>query len=284
VVRAEGGTDLLRAAAVSLGALGVLSEVTLRCVPAFVLHADERPMRLDEVLDGFDELMAGNDHAEFHWFPNTRVALTKRNNRVPVDDDPLPSWRGWLDDELLANTVYGAVCRVGRTLPALVPAINRLATRTLSARRYTGRSDRVFCSPRRVRFVEMEYALPRAAFREAFAELRRVLARLPFPVAVPVEVRVVAADECWLSTAYRRDSVYLAVHQYVGMPYRPYFAAVEEICTALDGRPHWGKLHGRDAAALRCAYPRLPRFTALRDELDPERRFANGYLRRVLGP
>ena len=83
VVRADAGSDLLAAAAVSMGALGVVSEVTLRCVPAFVLHADERAIRLDDVLDGFDELMAGNDHAEFHWFPDTRVALTKRNNRVP---------------------------------------------------------------------------------------------------------------------------------------------------------------------------------------------------------
>ncbi len=283
VVRAEAGSDLLAAAAVSMGALGVVSEVTLRCVPAFVLHADERPMPLEAVLEGFDELMAGNDHAEFHWFPGTRVALTKRNNRVPVDDEPLPTWRGWLDDELLANTAYGAMCRTGRTVPRLVPAMNRLASRALTARRYTARSDRVFCSPRRVRFVEMEYALPRAAIHEAFGVLRKILAQLPFPVAIPVEVRVAAADDCWLSTAYRRDTVYLAVHQYVGMPYRPFFAAVEELCTALDGRPHWGKLHGRDAVSLRAAYPRLARFGALRDRLDPERRFANGYTHRVLG-
>ncbi len=161
--------------------------------------------------------------------------------------------------------------------------MNRFASRALAPRRYTARSDRVFCSSRQVRFVEMEYALPRAAFHEAFSGLRRVLAPLPFPVAVPVEVRVAAADECWLSTAYQRDTVYLAVHQYVGMPYRPYFAAVEEICMALDGRPHLGKLHGRDAESLRGACPRLARFAACRDELDPKRRFANDYTRRVIG-
>ncbi|WP_213451534.1 D-arabinono-1,4-lactone oxidase [Rhizomonospora bruguierae] len=275
--------DVFAAARVGLGALGVLTSVTLRCVDAFTLRADERPLPLADVLAGLDEHVAGNDHAEFYWFPYTERVQLKRNNRVPADDRPLSPARRWLDDELLSNTVFGGACRLGRAVPALAPAIHAVSARALSARTYTGRSDRVFCTSRRVRFVEMEYGLPRAALRQAFAGLRRVVEALPFKVLFPVEVRFTAADDIWLSHGYGRDSAYIAIHQYVGAPYEPYFRAFERVAQDLDGRPHWGKLHYRDAASLAPAYPRFADFLAVRDKLDPDRRFANAYTGRVLG-
>lgn len=129
----------------------------------------------------------------------------------------------------------------------------------------------------------MEYALPRAAAVAALGELKALVERSDFKVSFPVEVRTAPADDIPLSTASGRDTVYLAVHMYRGTPYGAYFAAAERIMTAHEGRPHWGKLHTRDAAYLADAYPRFGEFTALRDRLDPERRFANAYLRRVLG-
>jgi L-gulonolactone oxidase len=283
VLRCARGDDLFAAAAVSVGALGVLTEVTLDCVDAFVLRAEESPAPLGPVLAALDDEIAGNDHFEFYWFPYTERVQVKRNNRVPVDDRPLPAWRSRLDDELLANSVFGAACRLGRAVPALVPAVSRLSARALTARSYTAPSAAVFCSPRRVRFTEMEYGLPRAALPEAFAALRRIVAGLPFGVQFPVEVRFTAGDELWLSHGYRRDSAYVAVHQYVGAPYEPYFRAFEEVCAGLDGRPHWGKLHWRDAASLAGAYPRFADFAAVRDRLDPQRVFGNAYTRQVLG-
>jgi L-gulonolactone oxidase len=98
-----------------------------------------------------------------------------------------------------------------------------------------------------------------------------------------VEIRFTAADDIWLSHGYQRDSAYIAIHQYVGVEYEPYFRAFEEVTTALGGRPHWGKLHYREAASLREAYPRFDDFVAIRDRLDPDRAFANAYLTRVLG-
>jgi len=241
-------------------------------------------MRLDDVLSSLDEQVATNDHFEFYWFPYTDRAQIKANNRVVSSDRPLPRWRGWLDDEFLSNTVFGGVCRVGRLVPALVPTISGIAARALSARTFTDRSDKVFTSPRRVRFVEMEYGLPRAALAEAFAGLRHVIDSLPSKVVFPVEVRFTAADDIWLSHGYGRDNVYLAIHQFVGMEYEQYFRAFEAVCMPLGGRPHWGKMHWRDAGSLADAYPRFGEFLAVRDDLDPDRIFANAYTRRVLGP
>jgi L-gulonolactone oxidase len=276
--------DVFAAARVGLGALGVITEVTLRCAEAFVLRADERPDRLATVLADLPARIAQNDHFEFYWFPYTDRVQVKRNNRVPADDAPLPRWRGWLDDEFLSNTMFAGVCRFGRAVPAAVPAINAINARALTARAYTGRSDRVFCMPRRVRFVEMEYGLPRAALPDALDALRRIIDGLPFKVQFPVEVRFTAPDDIWLSHGYDRESAYVAIHQYVGAPYEPYFRAFEATCTGLGGRPHWGKMHYRDAGSLRPAYPRFDDFLAVRDRLDPDRHFANAYTDRILGP
>jgi L-gulono-1,4-lactone dehydrogenase len=275
--------DVFAAARVGLGALGVLAEVTLRCVDAFVLHADERPMPLAAVLGELDTMVETNDHFELYWFPYTERVQVKRNNRAPADDHPLARWRAWLDDEFLSNTVFGGVSRLGRRAPFLVPAISAVSARALSPREYTARSDKVFCTPRRVRFVEMEYGIPRAALPVAFDGLRRIVETLPFKVQFPVEIRFTGADDIWLSHGYDRESAYIAVHQYVGVEYEPYFRAFEQVVIPLGGRPHWGKLHYRDAESLRSAYPRFDDFLAVRDRLDPNRVFANPYLDRVLG-
>ncbi|MDT4989715.1 MAG: L-gulono,4-lactone dehydrogenase [Micromonosporaceae bacterium] len=275
--------DVFHAALVNVGALGIVTELTLRCVDAFTLRADERPADVSAVLTDLDSHIAANDHFEFYWFPYTDRAQIKRNNRVPVSDAPLPAWRGWLDDEFLSNRVFAGACRLGRAVPNLVPTITRLSARALTARIYTGPSHEVFCTPRRVRFVETEYALPRAALPEVFAGLRRIVDSLPFKVVFPVEVRFTAADDIWLSHSYGRDSAYIAIHQYVGMPYEPYFRAFGDLAATFAGRPHWGKQHYQDVAYLATVYPRLADFLAVRDGLDPAGRFTNPYLSRVLG-
>jgi FAD-linked oxidoreductase len=275
--------ELFAAARVNIGALGVLSTVTLRCAPAFVLRADERPASLADVWSGLPEHVGANDHFEFYWFPYTDRVQIKRNNRVAAVDAPLAGWRRWLDDDFLSNTVFGAACRIGRAFPAAVPPISRVSARALSARTYTAPSHEVFCTPRRVRFVEMEYGLPRAALREAFDGLRSVVAGLPYKIQFPVEVRFTAADDIWLSHGHGRDNAYIAIHQYAGAPFEEYFRRFEAVTTPLGGRPHWGKMHFRTAESLAQAYPHHADFVALRDKLDPNRLFANAYTERVLG-
>ncbi|MDX6198616.1 MAG: L-gulono,4-lactone dehydrogenase [Actinomycetota bacterium] len=275
--------ELFAAARVGLGALGVISTVTFQAEKAFVLEADERPMPLDEVLDGFFDIVAANEHFEFYWFPHTDIALTKRNNRTSAEVRPLSKAKAFVDDELLSNGVFELTCRLGRRMPALIPRLNRVAARALTARTYIDAAPRVFTSPRRVRFYEMEYAVPRASLPDVFRELRGLPERLGLHVSFPVEVRVAPADDVTLSTASGRESAYIAVHMFKGTSYDPYFREVEKLYQDVGGRPHWGKLHTLDASHLRERYPRFDEFVALRDTLDPERRFTNAYLDRVLG-
>jgi L-gulono-1,4-lactone dehydrogenase len=276
--------ELFEAARVGVGAVGVVTEVTLSCVDAFTLRAEERPERLADVLAGLDEQVASNDHFEFYWFPYTDRVQTKRNNRVSAADRPLPAWRAWLDDSLLSNTVFGAACRMGRAVPRLVPVLSRVEARALSPRLYTAPSYEVFCTPRRVRFVEMEYGLPRAALPEALDALRSIVDSLALRVLFPVEVRFAAGDDVWLSHSFGRDSAYIAIHQYVGMPYEPYFRAFETVAAGLGGRPHWGKMHWLGVDDLRPRYEHFGDFLAVRDRVDPDRVFANPYTDRVFGP
>ncbi|WP_216212538.1 D-arabinono-1,4-lactone oxidase [Amycolatopsis aidingensis] len=278
--------ELFAAARVGLGALGVISSVTLRCEPTFVLAATERPEPLDEVLEGFDTSAEAEDHFEFYWFPYGSRALVKRNNRRPpeAEREPLSGPRRFVDYTLTENLAFGALCRLGRTVPKLVRPLGRLSSSLLSTREYSDLSHRVFVTKRSVRFVESEFAIPRAAVHEVLAELRTLVPKLESPVAFPVEVRVAAADDIWLSTAYDRDTVYIAAHQFLGMPYREYFAAFASIVGAVGGRPHWGKMHDLDAATLRERYPRFDDFLRIRAEVDPQGVFGNPYIDRVLGP
>jgi FAD-linked oxidoreductase len=283
--------ELLRAARVGLGALGVVAEATLRCVPAFRLRGVDATAPLEQTLERFEELSLANDHFEFYVFPHARTALTRTNNRTEEPARPRGRVSAYANDVLLTNHAFGLFCRLGRRMPAQIPRINRLVTRLAGTSHRVDRSDRIFASPRLVRFTEMEYALPRERTVEA---VRRVLELVEsrargngyqdgFAVPFPIEVRTVAADDALLSTAAGRDSGYVAVHMFEGMAWEPYFRAVEAIMDELGGRPHWGKRHFQTAATLSGRYPEWERFQEVRRRLDPEGRFANDYTDRVLG-
>ncbi|MEU8519412.1 D-arabinono-1,4-lactone oxidase [Streptomyces sp. NPDC048577] len=283
----EQGNDeeraLFAAARIGLGALGVITALTFAVEPLFLLNAREEPMTFDRVTSEFDALHAENEHFEFYWFPHTDNCNTKRNNRSAGPAAPTGRFSGWIEDEFLSNGVFQLACSLGRAVPPVIPSVAKISSRALSARTYTDIPYKVFTSPRRVRFMEMEYALPREAAVSALREVKAMIERSPLKVSFPVEVRTAPADDIPLSTASGRETAYVAVHLYKGTPHRAYFTAVERIMTAHGGRPHWGKVHTRDAGHLAEVYPRFAEFTALRDRLDPDRLFANDYLRRVLG-
>ncbi|MBC7591849.1 MAG: FAD-binding protein [Salinibacterium sp.] len=239
--------ELLPAARLGLGSLGVVVDVTLRCVPDFMVRAVEQAEPLEDVLDNWRDRVKAVDHFEFYWFAHTTSALTKSNTRLPADTPRQAQGRlaAWIDDELLPNRLFAALCELGARVPSSTPPLNRLSERLVAAREVTDRWHCVFTSPRRV--------------------------------------RATASDDNWLSTAYGRDTGYIAVHRYVREDPTEYFAAVEAIMRGFDGRPHWGKMHNRAASDLRPAYPRFDDFLAIRDKLDPDRLFANDYLRKVLG-
>ncbi len=276
--------ELYAAARIGLGALGIITAVTLQCEPAFVLHAVEAPADYDDLLEVLG-VLEQHDHFEFYWFPHTRRVLTKVNTRLPIETElqPVGRFRGWLDDEFLSNTVFGGLNRLTTVRPGLIRRTNQLAARALGEREYTDRSYKVFTSSRRVVFREMEYAIPRKSLAYVIDEIDGWIRRSGEQVGFPVEVRMAAADTIALSTAYGRESCYIAVHQYHRRQHEPYFLAVEAIARGVEGRPHWGKLHYRSADELAGVYPRFNEFLAVRDRYDPERRFGNDYLRRVLG-
>ena len=281
----ESDPELFGAARVGLGALGVVTEIELACLPAYRLRAVERPDSLDAVLPRIQEHFDAHRHFELYWFPGTRRVQTKANDLVADDvDEPLAPWRRRLDDELLSNTVFGAANRVLTAVPRAVLPFNAVAARALTERSYTAPSHEVFVTPRTVRFVESEYAVPREAVADVLTDLVAWVERHREPISFPVEVRVAAPDDMWLSTGYERANAYVAVHQYHRGDHRAYFAAFEEIVAAHAGRPHWGKVHGLGAEQLADLYPRHGDFVALRDRLDPERVLTNDYLDRVLGP
>jgi FAD-linked oxidoreductase len=281
---AELEPEVFHAARVGLGALGVVTQVTLQCVPAFNLHHVEQRRRVDGVLEELDDLVDGNEHFEFYWMPHTESCATIANNRT--EDPPVvkSAYKQWRAEVFYPNYFFGAVVAAGRVVPSLVPRLNNLVADGVGTTELTNRSDRILCSTRLVRFVEMEYSVPRARARDAVRGVQDVIERNDLRIGFPIEVRFTAPDDIPLSTAHGRDSCYVAVHVPRGVDFEPYFRGVEGLMNELDGRPHWGKMHYQTAATLAPRYPEWDRFQAVRRKLDPEGRFANAYLDRVLGP
>lgn len=283
---ADENPDVLEMARLGLGALGILTTITFAVEPLFLLEAVERPATFDELVNGFPELVAKHNHVDVHWFPHTEGALLKTNDRIGTElgvAAPLPRWRHALEDDFLQDRVLGAVFIGLELVPAATPATNRLLTRLISQRRYSDIAHRVFVSRRSMVFREMEYALPAEAAMTALREARRLIDSSGWRISYPVEVRFAPGDDLPLSTSYERDTVYLAFHTSRRTDHVAYFTGVERIMKDHGGRPHWGKLHTLDAQELAELYPRFSDFLAMRDRLDPDRVFANSYLRRVLG-
>jgi L-gulono-1,4-lactone dehydrogenase len=282
-ISAAGDPSALEAARLGLGALGLIYSVTVRTVPAFRIGRLDNPKPLDRTLASLDELNRVNDHFEFYVFPHTEVALCRESRRTHEPARPRPAAAVYVQEVMLENWVGGLFALAGRNFPSQAPRLARIASRATGRSRKLDRSYRVYASERRVKFTEMEYGIPREHAAEAVREVLEVAMRPEHRVAFPIEVRFAAADEVMLSAAHRRSTCYIAVHQDRRVDWRPYFAAVEAVMRSYGGRPHWGKRHTQAAETLAGLYPRWADFQALRDRLDPERRFANSYTERVLG-
>jgi FAD-linked oxidoreductase len=281
---AAGDPELLRAARIGIGALGAISAVTLRCFPAFTLRRVDSSRQLVDVLDRFEELAAANDHFELFTFPYSDRALVLERNRVDEPPSPRGPTAAYVNDVVLENWALAALAATGKAIPRAIPALARFAGWVASGSTNQDHSHRIFVNRRNVRFTEMEYAVPREHGPTAVRRVIEWVRSNRFPVFFPIEVRVTAGDDADLSTAHERDTAYIAVHQYRGMEWRPYFEAVEAIMNDYLGRPHWGKRHFQTAATLAPRYPRWDAFQKARDELDPGRSFTNAYVERVLGP
>jgi FAD-linked oxidoreductase len=279
----EQDEEAFLAARVSMGSLGVISAITLQCVPLYTLRRRDSKRDLHETLDQADELAEANDHFEFYVFPYTRWAGVRESQRIDAEPQRTPRLQRLVEEGGIENGALMAMAGTGKRLPSLVPALNRALVSMMNANVTEDHAYRVYASRRRVRFNEMEYAVPRAAAADAVRQILAMIERRRLPVTFPMEIRYSAADDSFLSTAHGRETAYIAVHQYRGMEFETYFRGVEMIMNEYDGRPHWGKRHYLLAAELRERYPDWDRFDAVRRRLDPDRIFANDYTRRVLG-
>jgi len=283
---ADKDPEVFKAARVSLGALGVISTVTLGVVPAYNIRSVQQPTRVDELLDSLDERCRENDHFEFFWWPHTDWAQAITNTRTqdpPSDSQRRAGFGAYVNDILIENHAFGLIQRAATMNRSWIPRLAAFTARTMTRKELTDRSDRIFANERLVRFAEMEYALPREHLVQTVRDIRAMIERTGLMVSFPVEVRTVAPDDISLSPAYGRDTGYIAVHVFHKFEYEPYFREVEAIMNGVEGRPHWGKLHFQTAQTLRPRYPLWDKFIAVRERLDPRGIFGNAYLERVLG-
>lgn len=280
----EKNSELFNFARVGLGVFGILTEITLECVPRFCLQAQERPLPLSEVLNNWSQLCHEADHFEFYFFPYTELALTKTNTRLPWGNAKPPHpVKEFIDDEIINNAGLELLCRIGHRIPQIVPSLNNFSAKAVATRTYTDDAHKVFVSPRRVRFNEMEYAIAFEDLPDVFREIKTRIESSGMPIEFPLEVRCAAADNVPLSTAYQRKSAYIAVHRYWREDYREYFKLVEPVLKAAQGRPHWGKIHTLSHDELAAVHPTLTQACSYRASADPNGVFLNPMTSAIFG-
>lgn len=278
---AEREPELFRAARVGLGCFGVVTRVRLRVQPRLTLEMRTRNEDLETVLGQIDERLR-HRHFEFWYWPDTRRVLSRASD--VTDRRVTESDVGRFFKQLVVeNGAFAILSAAARAFPSRAATVSRLQAKLGAKEDKVDRAYRVLATPRHVKLVEMEYAVPAEAGPACLREIQAWLDRSDMPVSFPIQYRYVAAEDAHLSPYFGRDSALIDLQQFKGMPHREYFAAGEAIFKRHDGRPHWGKLHGRAAAELRALYPMWDEFQALRRRWDPAGVFTNAHLREVLG-
>ena len=268
--------EIFKMAQVSIGLLGIITQVTLQCDPAYTLDYQWYASPLDDVLSNLDQLKQ-NRNFEFFWIPHTDKTLVKVMNKT---DNPAQSKSVLrrFNDNIIENAVLWILSVWARQFPSQSRRVARIIASLISDGHDVTASHDTFATVRLVKFQEMEYNIPAKHFVDCLRDIQACISENDIQVHFPIECRFVAPDDIPLSPAYQRESAYLAVHMYKGMPYRNYFDKVETIFRNYEGRPHWGKMHTRTADELRQLYACWDDFMQLRAQLDPNGMFVNAYL------
>lgn len=283
VLELEEGDERLAGARVALGALGVVTEVTLRVVPAFQLAEELAVVPFDEALDGMLEVAAAEEFAKWFWLPHTGVIAVYRYRKVDEPGEP-SAFGAWLDRWVVNAAVFPAVLLLGGNAPGLVPALNGVVRKAyFKPGRRVGRSDRMFTLAMPPRHCETEWSVPAASGPEAIRTLDKLIEINALRVNFIQEFRFVKGDDAWLSPAHGRDSCHVGAYIGYGAHADRFIQGFCQAMQEQEARPHWGKQMGSPAEYLARVYPEMARFKALRDELDPKRVFDNAFLRRSLG-
>ena len=273
--------DLFKAAQVSLGSLGIITQITLQCVPAYKLELINEKGKLSEVLKYYLEINKKNRNFEFYWFPQTEYVMTKISN-VATDKADKVGLSTFFQEYVLENMAFKLLCEFAYFFPKKNKWVSDFSAKAVGRSRKVFHSHKVYATPRLVKFNEMEYNVPIEAYEDVMKEVVSCLSKNNFPVHFPIENRFVKGDDIYLSPAYNRDSAYIACHVYYKKPYKAYFKALENIFKSFEGRPHWGKLHTLKGEELRSRYPRFDQFLKHRKEQDPQNIFVSPYLQDLL--
>ncbi len=272
--------DIFKAAQISLGALGIISSYTLKCVPAYILKYECKKEILDECLQKLETYNTNNRHFEFYWFPHTSTVQTKFMNiskEIKKGNQLLKKF----NDVVVDNGVFWLLSEFTRLFPMISKYTSHISAWGVSTGSYSDKSNNIFATTRLVKFTEMEFNIPRENFISVIKEIQKVINKNKVKVHFPLECRFVKEDDIMISPANGRASAYIAAHMYKGMPYKPYFKLLEDIFKKYDGRPHYGKLNTFSHQDFEKVYPNWGKFKKVRNQLDPKGIFLNDYLKGI---
>ncbi|MGK0387921.1 MAG: FAD-linked oxidoreductase [Maribacter sp.] len=274
--------DIFKAAQVSLGSMGVITRMKIRCLPKYILELKNVKADFKDTLAKLDQYNKENRNFEFYYFPYTETVQLKISNVTEAE----PKEGGvlqYINDMVLENGAFKLFSEISRIIPSQSRNVSKLVGACVGESKRNTWSHRVYATSRLVRFTEMEYNIPEDAFEECILEIKKKIEDTRYDLHFPIECRFVKGDDIWLSPAYQRNSAYIAVHMYKGMPYKQYLDDMEAIFKKYDGRPHWGKLHYQTSDSLSKLYPKWDDFHAIRKEMDPNGMFLNQYLKDIFG-
>jgi len=275
--------ELFKAAQVSMGVLGIITEITLQCVPLYKLSVETKAAPLDAVLSNLPTYLNNNRNFEFFWLPYTNRVATKTSNiEVASEIDKIGFFNYW-SEYVIENYLFMGICEFARWFPSKNQAISKLTANLISDTKKTNYSHKVYATPRLVKFREMEYNVPADAYQEVKKEVVKTVNSGKFNVHFPIENRWVKGDDIMMSPANGRDSAYIACHVYSSKDCELYFNALEEIFIAHNGRPHWGKMNQLSPSIISDMYPAYNTFLKHRAQQDPDNLFVSPYIRELLG-
>lgn len=267
--------DLFRAACASLGALGIVTELTFQNVAAYRLQDETRVMGLRDAMDLMEREHDKVRNLEFFAFPRGETAIVKITRITDEADTPTAA-----PD---SNEALEMASEVSMRAPWLIPMIQKAVTFFVEEEIRRGPAHVIYAQKRAVPFNEMEYTVPLARGLECLEEVCDHIRKDRMNVFFPIEFRHTAADNTLIGMFSGRPGASISVHQYYKQEYNTFFNAVEPIMQRYEGRPHWGKLHTMNAAQLGAVIPGFETFRTLRRELDPQGRLLNDHLRHILG-
>lgn len=275
---ARNNPEVFQAARVSLGSLGVISQVRIKTSANRRLRRRVWLEPLDEALANAEARWAQHRNFEFYAVPFTGLAANISHDET--DDPALP--RGPDQDTEFLEALKGLRNLLGFATPVRKAAAKALLS-TAKPETAVDEGWKLLSTERPVRFNEMEFHLPVENQLKALAEVVRTIEKERPDVFFPIEARRIAADDAWLSPFQGGPRGSVAVHAYYRDDFSFLYSLVEPIFRRYDGRPHWGKLHTLRGQQLAAIYPRWSDFLAVRQDLDPEGRMLNPYLRGLFG-